>query len=373
MKLKDLGDYFIGLTYKPESVTNEGTIVLRSGNIQGGKLDLSDIVRVNTNIREKQFVRPGDILMCSRNGSAKLVGKSTVIPDINEPMTFGAFMTVFRTPYNEYLRFFFQSDSFKKQLLSSKTTTINQITVNMLDSIDIELPEKSIRDERCAILNRIQKVINTKEEELSALDNLIYARFVEMFIGRDYPLISVGNLSLGKGEYGAQSASVKYDSNRPRYVRITDINDDGTLNDDVVSSSNVEDDKQYKLCYGDFLFARMGATVGKTYAYKEGNQIYAGYLIRYKLNLEQILPEYLFAFTKLNQYWSWVKLNQSGAAQPGINAKKYDSLQIPVAPMREQKAFQSFAAQIDKSKSVIQKSLDETQLLFDSLMQKYFG
>ena len=125
MKLKDLGDYFIGLTYKPESVTNEGTIVLRSGNIQRGKFDLSDIVRVNTNIRDKLYVKPGDILMCSRNGSAKLVGKSTVIPETDEPMTFGAFMTVFRTPYNDYLKFFFQSDSFRKQLQSSKTTTIN--------------------------------------------------------------------------------------------------------------------------------------------------------------------------------------------------------------------------------------------------------
>ena len=263
----------------------------------------------------------------------------------------------------------------KNAELNSKGTGSTFKAINRKALEEIQVPDVSLEEQaaHAANLEAAYKIIQMRKQQLFTLDDLIKARFVEMFIGRDYPLISVGNLSLGKGEYGAQSASVKYDSNRPRYVRITDINDDGTLNDDVVSSSNVEDDKQYKLCYGDFLFARMGATVGKTYAYKEGNQIYAGYLIRYKLNLEQILPEYLFAFTKLNQYWSWVKLNQSGAAQPGINAKKYDSLQIPVAPMREQKAFQSFAAQIDKSKSVIQKSLDETQLLFDSLMQKYFG
>ena len=201
-------------------------------------------------------------------------------------------------------------------------------------------------------LEKIYAVIQHRKSELQMIDNLIKARFVEMFVDRDYPLIVLDELSLGKGEYGAQSASIDYNSSRPRYVRITDINDDGTLNDDLVSSANVEDDKQYKLSYGDFMFARMGATVGKTYAYKSGNQIFAGYLIRYRLNLEKIMPEYLYAYTKLDEYRNWVLLNQSGAAQPGINAKKYGSLRVPVAPLKEQKAFVKFVNQVDKSKFV---------------------
>lgn len=148
---------------------------------------------------------------------------------------------------------------------------------------------------------------------------------------------------------------------------------DGALNDDVVCSANVEDDELYKLEYGDFCFARMGATVGKTYAYRGGNQIFAGYLIRYKLNLNRIIPEYLYEFTRLHEYRNWVSLNQSGAAQPGINAKKYGSLRIPVAPLEEQRVFAKFVGQVNKSKFEVQKALDKAQLLFDSLMQKYFG
>lgn len=158
------------------------------------------------------------------------------------------------------------------------------------------------------------------------------------------------DVSIAKGEYGACSASIEYDPNRPRYVRITDINDDGTLNVDFVSSKVLTDDNEYKLSYGDFLFARMGATVGKTYAFYSGNQIYAGYLIRYKLDLNRINPRYLYWYTKQNEYWSWVKLKQSGAAQPGINAKKYDSLEIPLASIEEQNEFASFVEQIDKLK-----------------------
>lgn len=223
------------------------------------------------------------------------------------------------------------------------------------------------------ILDKVTGIIAARKSELDELENLVKARFIELFIGKGYPTKTVDEVSLGKGEYGAQSASVEYDPSRPRYVRITDINDDGTLNNDVVASINPADDAQYKLEYGDFMFARMGATVGKTYAFIEGNQIFAGYLIRYRLNREIINPRYLFWYTRLDEYWNWVKLNQSGAAQPGINAKKYSSLQILLPPIKEQNAFAAFVAQVDKSKVVVQKSLDETQVLFDSLMQEYFG
>ena len=141
----------------------------------------------------------------------------------------------------------------------------------------------------------------------------------------------------------------------------------------MVASINPADDEQYKLEYGDFLFARMGATVGKTYAFIEGNQIFAGYLIRYRLNQKLINPRYLFWYTKLDEYWNWVKLNQSGAAQPGINAKKYGSLQIPLPSIEKQNAFAAFVEQTNKSKLAVQQSIAELEELKKSLMQQYFG
>ena len=216
------------------------------------------------------------------------------------------------------------------------------------------IPQRAYQ-EQCDIvaqMNRVNLIIKTRQNQLQKLDELVKARFVELFIGKGYPTKTIDEVSLGKGEYGAQSASIEYAPTRPRYVRITDINDDGTLNDDVVASINPDDDEQYRLEYGDFLFARMGATVGKTFAFIAGNQIFAGYLIRYKLNRKLINPRYLFWYTKLDEYWNWVKLNQSGAAQPGINAKKYGSLRIPVPPVAEQEQFAAFVEQTDKSKVV---------------------
>lgn len=203
--------------------------------------------------------------------------------------------------------------------------------------------------------------------------SLLKSRFIEMFIEKRYPTASLDELSICGGEYGAQSSAIEYHPNRPRYVRITDINEDGSLNNDYASSANIKDDEQYRLKYGDFLFARMGATVGKTYAYTFGDQIYAGYLIRYRLNLEKILPEYLFAFTRLNCYWKWVSINQNGAAQPGINAKKYGSLYVPVPPIEEQKKFIELSQQIDKSKFLLQQILEKFELLKKSRFIEMFG
>ncbi len=175
-------------------------------------------------------------------------------------------------------------------------------------------------------------------------------------------------MSIGVGEYGAASASMPYDINRPRYVRITDINDDGSLNNDCVCSSIIEDDITYKLNYGDFLFARMGATVGKTYAYRGGNQIYAGYLIRFKLDTEKLIPQYLFWYTKTPIYNTWVKENQSGAAQPGINAKKYASLEIPLLSLPEQ---QKIAAHLDSIQSAIDNKKQQLQQLDELVKSKF--
>lgn len=217
---------------------------------------------------------------------------------------------------------------------------------------DSSFPDVSY-NQQCQVaekLDAIRKSIEQKNNQLSVLESLVKSRFIEMFGDKGFSEKNLAEYCFGNGAYGAQSASAPFQEGRPRYVRITDINDDGSLNDDVVCSINESDDMDYKLEYGDFLFARMGATVGKTYAFITGSQIYAGYCIRFKLDTSKINPRYLFWLTKQENYWRWVKENQSGAAQPGINAKKYGSLPVPNAPIDLQNQFASFVELIDKSR-----------------------
>ena len=141
-KLSEIADYWNGLTYKPTDAVQDGTgiLVLRSSNIQNGALSFDDNVRVTCPIKEKLFVKENDILMCSRNGSAALVGKTALIKGLTEPMTFGAFMMIIRSSYYPFLKTYFEMPVFRKQI-STGTSTINQITGKMLNDISIPVPE----------------------------------------------------------------------------------------------------------------------------------------------------------------------------------------------------------------------------------------
>jgi len=139
-KLGEIGEASIGLTYSPNDISNNGIPVLRSTNIQNGLIDLTELVRVSTVIKPSLFLRKDDLLICSRNGSKSLVGKSALIEGLNEPMTFGAFMAVLRSPYARYIKIFLDSDLFRRLLNGVETTTINQITQNNLKNTLIPLP-----------------------------------------------------------------------------------------------------------------------------------------------------------------------------------------------------------------------------------------
>ncbi|WP_129649723.1 restriction endonuclease subunit S [Parabacteroides johnsonii] len=171
-RLSELAEYSIGLTYKPEQICDDGTIVLRSGNIQDGKISFSDIVRVNAPIKESLFVKEDDILMCSRNGSASLVGKVAMIPDINEPMTFGAFMTIIRSAEAKYLYLYFQSQDFRERVSEGKSSTMNQITQKMLDKVEVPFPDKDVRETLSAIASQADKSKSVIQKTLVYLNDI---------------------------------------------------------------------------------------------------------------------------------------------------------------------------------------------------------
>ena len=180
--LPEIAEYWNGLTYKPEDVADEGTIVLRSSNIQNAQLDFEDTVRVTCSIGEKKYVKDNDILMCSRNGSARLVGKVALIKDIKEPMSFGAFMMIIRSQYYPYLMTFFQMPAFRAQITTGATTTINQITGRMLDNVKLPVPEKA---ELNSFISFIEQVDKSKVAIQKSLDEarLLFDSLMQEYFG----------------------------------------------------------------------------------------------------------------------------------------------------------------------------------------------
>lgn len=179
-KISEIASYWNGLTYKPADATQDGSgiLVLRSSNIQNGELAFDDNVRVTCLIKEKLFVRDNDILMCARNGSAALVGKVALIKDLPEPMTFGAFMMVIRSEYYSFLKVFFEMPVFRSQI-STGTSTINQITGNMLNQIEIPIPDMDTVKQFVTFLEQSDKSKSyvKKYKEVKLMNNMLWHEY----------------------------------------------------------------------------------------------------------------------------------------------------------------------------------------------------
>ena len=141
VKLSAIAEYRIGLTYKPEAVSSSGIAVLRSGNIQNSQLCYKDTIYVNSKVEPKLLLKKKDILMCARNGSQSLVGKVALIENDISNTTYGAFMMAISSKYYVYLFEYFRSQAFRRLISVGSTTTINQVTTRMLNSIVIPLPD----------------------------------------------------------------------------------------------------------------------------------------------------------------------------------------------------------------------------------------
>lgn len=162
-KLLDHVSLVQGLTYTPENVKPTGTLVLRSSNIQNGRLSLDDNVYVNAHVPEEKIVAKGDILVCVRNGSSALIGKSCVLPEL-KCTTFGAFMSVLRGDATGYFAKLFESNIVQEQVRGRSNATINQITKKDFQSILVTVPDKPEQEEIARTLSQFDTYIDDLAE-----------------------------------------------------------------------------------------------------------------------------------------------------------------------------------------------------------------
>lgn len=182
-----------------------------------------------------------------------------------------------------------------------------------------------------------------------------------------YPMVKLKSLLLSKPQYGANEASITRDNNdQPRYIRITDIDENGLISPDKLGATVANLDDKYILNENDIVIARSGATVGKAYIHKNlpYTCVYAGYLIRFIVDSKKILPDYLFAYTQLNTYKEWVNAIQRPSAQPNINAEECQSLEIPLPNLSKQ---QEIVGYINTAYAQKRAKETEAQQLLDSI------
>ena len=278
--------------------------------------------------------------------------------------------------HNRFLYYFLKNN---KHYLNSlgRGATFKEISKSIVCEIEIPLPPLEEQKRIANILDKASNLIDLRKQQLEKMDLLIKSKFIDMFGDpvknpKGWKVKSLKDIALGKLSYGSGASATEYDLN-VRYIRITDINEKGCLNDFKVSPNEISD--EYILREGDILFARSGATVGKTFRYSEkyGKCIYAGYLIRLVPNQKIVLPDYIYYFSRTDYYLSFVKQSMKTVAQPNINAQQYGALQIPIPPLFLQNQFASFVEKVEKQKTVMQQSLGKLEMNYKALMQEYFG
>ena len=143
---------------------------------------------------------------------------------------------------------------------------------------------------------------------------------------------TLGELSLNNGKYGIAASAVDFDAELPAYLRITDINDDGTLNQLDRKSVNDPSACKYMLSEGDIVFARTGNSTGRNYFYdpRDGKFAFAGFLVKFSLDASKVNPRFVKYYAQSRAYWDWVASFKTGSTRGNINAKTYAQMPIPL-------------------------------------------
>ena len=255
---------------------------------------------------------------------------------------------------------------------------------------NIKLPVPPLPEQRkiAAILSTVDELISTtdkiieKSKELKKglmqklfSEGIGHTEFKDTKIGRipkDWEVVRLKKLLSKPTEYGANSSAIDFNEHTYRYVRITDIHSDGRLNKTGIAGILKEEGKKYLLNQDDVIIARTGNTVGKSYLYNitDGDCAYAGYLIRFVVNKDVLLPQYLFQYLQSNFFWNWVKRTVRTGAQPNINSKEYQSMRIPLPRLSDQNKIATILLEADAKIEKEQTQKAQLEALKKGLMQQ---
>ncbi len=346
-----------GHTAKAES--NGNAKFLRITDIQDGKIDWQGVPTVSLEEKEiSKYALNDDDLIFARSGAT--AGKSILIKNAPKDAVFASYLIRIvpnkKDIIPEYLSYFFLTPAYW-EVVGQNAAGAAQPNINGTKLSEFIVPvapqgeQKRIVEKLDALLTRIDTAIEHLQESVTLADALFSSALNRVFNPTESKIRSDSNYALPEGwcwmtvqeisrkiQYGHTAKAA--DKGNAQFLRITDIQDNNIDWSGVpfVELSEKEIEK-YALTENDLVFARSGATAGKSILVKEPphNAIFASYLIRIIPNTEIIQPEYLELFFKSPAYWDIVKANAAGAAQPNINGTKLGEFKVPIPNLEIQK------------------------------------
>ena len=254
-----------------------------------------------------------------------------------------------------------------------RKASVPRLSKDVISKLIIPVPSLSEQQRIVGILDTFTSSIeNLKEQIAQRRKQYEYYRdqLLDLEGKEGVEMKTLGEVCEIKGDYGLSVPSKPFDG--VRYLRITGITDMGWLNDDAVSADLKEECNKEPLVDGDILFARTGATVGKTLVYRNefGKCFFAGYLIRYRLNKSIVSPQFMFHFTHSTKYYNWVQSSLATGAQPNISAQRYNVLTFPVPSISEQQRIVSILDTFEASIQNLEAQLKQREKQYEYYRNK---
>ena len=371
-RLGDIATYVNGYAFKPSDWSDAGLPIIRIQDLTGTSYQTN---KYNGNYYSKYEIKNGEVLI-SWSASLGVYVWSGTTALLNQHI----FKVVFDKVEVDKDFFVHQVASVLRKATSEvHGATMKHLTKPVFDALPFYLPSIEKQKEISAVLNNIVGIINNRKQQLQQLDELVKARFVEMFGDpTDIRLSRVPLIEYVENTKYGTSQPPKFDENGCfKFIRATNIKSGHINEKDMLFISKEESEKigKCKLNGGEIIIVRSGANTGDTCVITdEYKGQYAGYDIIVTLKTDKLNPVFLNELINIPQYMKTVvKPLTARSAQPHLNTQQVQSLPILVVDIDKQNEFAAFVEQVDKSKVAVQKALNEAQTLFDSLMQEYFG
>lgn len=335
---------------------------------------------------QSYILEDGDLLMSHIN-SVQYLGRTVLYhKQENEKIIHGMNLLAMKANRDilnpAYAQYYFRSIPFRAQIRQITKKSVNQasFTVSDLKKIPIQVPSLLEQCNAVETLDRVNKLLELHQQQLQKLDELVKARFVEMFGDEsnpyNFPIVSIEDVASVQVGVVIKPAQYYTDADHGiKTFRSLNIGPMHIKDTDWVYFSEEGNRKNQKsvLNENDLVIVRSGAPGTACVITKEYAGCNAVDIIIAHPDLGKVNPYYLCQYTNLPHGKKQIEEGTGGAAQQHFNVGKYNKIRLTLPPLDQQLKFEKFVEQTDKSKVAVQKSLDEAQLLFDSLMQQYFG
>ncbi len=375
-KLGNYGNLINGLTYSPDNIVDEGLLVLRSSNVQNGQIYLNDNVYVNLDVDDAALTREDDILICVRNGSKRLIGKSTIINKNLPKSTHGAFMTVFRGESNKFISHWFHSSIYYKEVHKNLGATINSINGSDLKKFKTIFPLKPEQQKIAAFLT----TVDSKIEQLSKKKALLgeYKKgLMQKIFSQAIRFKADDGSTFPEWKEKKLGDIVRFENGKGHEQNISKDGKFIVVNSKFVSSQGrvkkYTDTQKSPLNFGDVVMVMSDVPNGKALAkcyYIEQDNLYS--LNQRICGLKHKLADTKFIYYRINRHKYFLSFD-SGVGQ--TNLKKMEVLNCPLnipTDIKEQTKIANFLSSIDNKIEQVGKQLDGSKQFKKALLQQMF-